>query len=611
MSKKYWIMTNSRVSRLSAALAGAFVTGVLAADGGPGGPLAQSETPTPRRLLPRVLVAPESPAESTPAPVERQPVPEIRQGIEVNPLQGPDPQDFGTIDAASGGFARALWGDTTAAFAAHLMGQLPRAIASPTVRDLLRRLMLTTALPPVQVEGKVATNLAALRVSQLQNMGLLGSAAALLDAAPNLHADPMLRLLHVENLLMRNDVAEACQEIRRPGIDLADRFWQHLLVFCHAAENNIAEASLGASLLSESSEPVDPVFMQLIDGFVGGETPIIDTVDQPTLLLLAMLRHANLPIPATSLENTAPPLLAMVAASPESDLDLRLAAAEKAVLYGAMTTDRLTSIYAGAPFSGEALGTALSTAQAARSPRGRALLFQAAAGQTVPTARAEVLQKALDFAAEDGVYPLSIRLYRTMLEAMVSSVELSWFAADAARALSALGRADLARPWMNGLRYQSVRDPAAKQALDSLWVMATLAKAPDAPERSFGSLEDWRKAVAAVEPEPSNMRIKDGMALLEIYGLPIESAQWAAALATFETRLTQLPDYAYRVFLGRAAEAGRFGETILLASIIIGQDGPAALGPAVLKDVVGALRSVGLEKEAHALIVEAAVGKRI
>jgi hypothetical protein len=549
-------------------------------------------------------VAPESPGDTTSAP-------EIRLGIEVNRLEKPDSQDFGTIDVSSGGFERTVWGDAKASFVAHLTGQLPPAIASPTVRDMLRRLFLTAALPPVQMNETAEINLAALRISQLQGMGLLGSAAALLDSAPNANSDPQLRRLRAENLLIRNDVSEACMETRRPGISLAERFWQYLLVFCHAAEGDLAEASLGAGLLSEGVEPVDPVFMQLIDGFVSGEMPKIDTLGTPTILLMAMFRHAKLGFPVESLKIASSPLLAMVALSPETDLDTRLAAAEKAVLYGAMTTERLTSLYGTASFASEELDTALSTAQTARSPRGRALLFLAAAGQNVPTARAEVLQKALDFAAEDGAYPLSIKLYRVMLESMESSVELSWFAADAARALSALGRDDLARPWMNGLRYESVRNPAAKHMLDSMWVLATLAKSPDETGRPFGTLGDWRKAILTIDPNPANRRIKEGMALLDIYGHPVAAEHWIAALTAFDSQSSNLPDYAYRVALNRAAAAGRVGETILLTSIIVGREGPGVIGLMVLKNIVGALRSVGLEKEAYALIVEAAVAKGI
>ena len=608
-------MINSRVSQITAALSGAAMMsltalGVLAIDGQLNVSRAQSEAPAPRRLLPRIPVVPERlPKKAEPAPVT--PAPEIRSGIEVNQLQGPDPQDFGTINALTGGLARNMWDGTSAALAAHLLGQIPAAIESRTLREMLRRMLLTAGTPPAAGPGEQAINLAALRVSQLQAMGLLRAAKALLDAAPKRNTDSVLQRLHAENSLMRHDIAGACAETKRPGTNLAARYWQQLLIFCHVAENNLAEASLGASLLAEGAEPADPVFILLVDGFVGGGTPKIDALDQPTSLLLAMLRYAKQPVPASALATTSPPLLAMIAASPESNLDLRLSAAEKAVRTGAMSTDRLTGIYLKAPFSGEDLDTALSTAQAARSPRGRALLYRVASGHNVPTARAEVLQRALDFAAEDDVYPLSTRLYQSMLEAMVPSVELSWFAADAVRALSALGRSDLARPWVNGLRYQSVRDPAAKFALDSLWPMTTLAGVPDETVIAVGSLEDWRAALAAVAPESSKARVKDGMALLDIAGHQFEPAQWTAALSGFETVSTRLPDYAYRAALRRAAAAGRLAETILLSSIVAGRDGLATLDVSLLAEVVDALRKVGLEKDAHALVLEAAVRRGI
>ncbi len=615
-------MNDSRVNGLAAAAAGVALTsmlafGSLAADGlrsAAGfrvGPLAQIDAPAPRRLLPRKRVEPESSESMAPEPEEKQSAREVRPGIEVNRLQGPDPQDFGTIDQLSGGFARNLWDGSTESLVAHLMGQLPDAITSPTIRDVLRRLLLTGAAPPVRDNAQEDVNLAALRVSRLQAMGLLGSASTLLEVAPNRGSDDSLLRLHAENLLTRDDVAGACADTGLSGINLADRYWQQLLIFCQIVDGNFDEASLGAGLLAESNDPVDPLFTSLVDGFFGGTMPTVERLDSPSPLLLAMLRYAKLPFPANSLEQATPPLLAMVAASPQSDLDLRLAAAEQAVRFGAMTKDRLTSIYSSAPFSGEDLGNALSTAEATRSPRGRALLYRAAASHDVPTARAEVLLKALAFAKDDGVYAFSIKLYRQMIETMTPSAELSWFAADAAHALYALGRGELAKPWLVGLRFETVRDPAAKLALESLWALATLTSAADPIGEAPGSIDTWRSAVATLEPQLAELRIKDATALLAIQGHQIDTDRWRTLLGTFEMRPARLPDFAYRSALAAAAQSGRFGEAVLLASIIVGRDGPADLDFSVLNEVVGAFRSIGLDEEAQALIVEVAVGKRI
>ncbi len=238
-------------------------------------------------------------------------------------------------------------------------------------------------------------------------------------------------------------------------------------------------------------------------------------------------------------------------------------------------------------------------------------MYQAATGHSVPTARAEVLQKALVFAEEDGVYPQSIRLYQSMLESMVPSAELTWFAADAARVLLALGRLELAESWVNAVRYQSVNDPVVKQALDSLWAMAKLAGASDESVLTTASFEDWWAAISANSTDPANARIKDGVALLEIFGYPIKEAQWEATLTGLEPVKVWLPDYAYRAAMRRAAAAGRLAETVLLSVIVTNGDGLGGLDASVLADIVEALRMVGLTAESKALIFEAAIDKRI
>ena len=51
----------------------------------------------------------------------------------------------------------------------------------------------------------------------------------------------------------------------------------------------------------------------------------------------------------------------------------------------------------------------------------------------------------------------------------------------------------------------------------------------------------------------------------------------------------------------------RVGETILLSLLVLGESGPAQANPTVLHKVIKSLRTIGLEEEARALAVEAAV----
>lgn len=62
--------------------------------------------------------------------------------------------------------------------------------------------------------------------------------------------------------------------------------------------------------------------------------------------------------------------------------------------------------------------------------------------------------------------------------------------------------------------------------------------------------------------------------------------------------------------LAEAAQAGRKGETILRALIVLGAGGPADAHPASVIEAVAALSRVGLTAEASALALEAALARR-
>jgi hypothetical protein len=57
--------------------------------------------------------------------------------------------------------------------------------------------------------------------------------------------------------------------------------------------------------------------------------------------------------------------------------------------------------------------------------------------------------------------------------------------------------------------------------------------------------------------------------------------------------------------LGKAADAVRTGETVLLALVALGPGGPARAAPATLALVISALKRLGLEEEARAVGLEA------
>jgi hypothetical protein len=59
--------------------------------------------------------------------------------------------------------------------------------------------------------------------------------------------------------------------------------------------------------------------------------------------------------------------------------------------------------------------------------------------------------------------------------------------------------------------------------------------------------------------------------------------------------------------LDAAADAGRRGETVLLATLAVADGGPATAAPEALAAAVRALARVGFEDEARRLAIEAAI----
>ena len=72
-----------------------------------------------------------------------------------------------------------------------------------------------------------------------------------------------------------------------------------------------------------------------------------------------------------------------------------------------------------------------------------------------------------------------------------------------------------------------------------------------------------------------------------------------------------LPGAAFLYALEDASEARRLGETVALALIVLGEAGPAESHDLALGAVLSGLTRVGLEREARALAIEAALANGI
>jgi hypothetical protein len=58
--------------------------------------------------------------------------------------------------------------------------------------------------------------------------------------------------------------------------------------------------------------------------------------------------------------------------------------------------------------------------------------------------------------------------------------------------------------------------------------------------------------------------------------------------------------------MARSADAGRIGQTVLVALVVLGEGGTAQADPVTLGAVVAALRQIGLGQDARLIALEAA-----
>ena len=535
-----------------------------------------------------------------------------REGISIQPLAY-DPSGAGTLTDAEGGLGADMWKGTPRVLIERLVPDLPAPLASPAMRALARRLLLTAATTPGDGDNAPGQpDLMAMRIERLYAMGDFRAARDLIALAPKRATDPAIQRVEAELSLLVNDLPGACAKI---GDDLQRRtqpYWQRLLAACQTIGGDKDGAMLSTAMLAESGDPGDQSVLALLDRIAGRSKAKVDSLPNATLLHLALLRHGKMAVPADVVKSESPAVLAALADSPSVTPETRLAAAEAGAAMGSVTPQRLSEIYAALEVPTAALEAAATAEAAPDGPRGRAILYQAATVQTDPAIRAAMLRKTFRKALEDGVYQPVVATFQPVLDGTPPAATLAFFAEDAARALYAQRRPVPARTWLKQLQFASAQDPAAEQAANALWVLAMLADPPPATTGGTAAMNAWEAALRAraeaakLAPGAAAHRIAVGYTLLDGVGEVVPADRWRALLGQ-SGATGGMSNVALRRALTAATLDRRRGETVLLALLALGTGGPAKASVETLQEVLTALRVVGLEADARALAIEAAV----
>lgn len=584
----------------------AAILGVLAVS--PGFAQTGGDAPPVSLSPPRPVVLPGS---DTPQPLP--PPVSGPSGIQVDALSSLSPDSVGTLGPAEGGLGSDMWRGTPRALADRLLPQLPAGTGSAAMRGLMRRLLLSTAIAP---EGPGTGSLLGRRLDRLTAMGDRAALADLLKVSPERGTDDSAQRAEADAQFLAGEVKQACAVVvGRIGAS-DDLHWRKALVFCQMVSGEGPKASLGASLLREQKIDDAPYF-ELLDAVAAPGKVTVASLPRPTALHIAMARVGKVKLPADVAGSGDPMVLAAVAVSPGLPPETQIDAAEKAEAAGALPTDTLRHIYGSVAFSKAEMANSLSKAEDNKSGLGRALLYRAVLAQTVPTAQAEAIAKALAHARDGGRYATAARVYQVHLQKLPPLSDHLWLAPEAIRALLAAGDEATAKTWIDALATAAQLSEEYQGMQAQLAPLTRLAGGAAAPW-SGNSVEAWwvqrnqpmKPIKGAKDTKTANPATADAailFTLLDAFGDVVPEALWREALGAPARDPGTVPSAALWRTLEQAAAGKRVAETTALALIGLGEGGPAKANPMFLRHAITALRMVGLEKDARALAVETAL----
>jgi hypothetical protein len=556
-----------------------------------------AETPPPAPEPAAAPAAAEEPARSEPKQPE----------IIVSDTPALNVDGVGLVDERSGGLPETLWKGSTRPVVDRLIALLPAVNTSPAARGLAERVLVSTGTAPMQPAGTPAGSFVAVRAERLLAMGRSTPAAGLARAVPQREDNEPLSRVLLDAALIEYDNAGACQIVRRRIGRSTTLYWQKALIFCQALAGEHDRAQLGLSLLREQRADDDPAFNRLVNALGGDQRPITDLAGTLGPLHLAMLRAARQQIPASAVERAEPTALRMIAQSPNTTIDTRLTAADRAEAAGALPTDALIQIFESVTIPIDDARAALDVMEKAPQPRAHAAIYRLAKAQSAGTARAEALARGWAIARTRGFFPAAARTTAPLLRELSPAPGLGWFAADAGRVLLLNGLGDEARKWHELARSEAAADARTDRSEVLLWPLLRIAGVDTAAPAS-AAVATWRAAQQQVDAAQMPARTAILTSLLEGFGDATDGSLSTLLLSgNVGPQTVTMPHPA--LWLGRdgAASAGRSGETALFVLASLPPEGAAGMPPQTLIALIQALRAVGLESDARALGLEAAI----
>lgn len=204
---------------------------------------------------------------SEPAPIAK---PErIEPTISVQPVSHISLDTLGLYDESNGGLSQKIWDNTDHARAEQLLNKLPDSIPADAIRQLVARLLLTSA--PGPQSANMQQNIFRPRIHALLQIGEASQAKRLLELAPKDRTNETLTRLEYTTHLLNNEPDWVCQNIAGTlaGSVQDIAFWKKISIYCLARAGKEAEAQLALDSTAEQNITYDEGFTALVDTLLG------------------------------------------------------------------------------------------------------------------------------------------------------------------------------------------------------------------------------------------------------------------------------------------------------------------------------------------------------
>ena len=267
------------------------------------------------------------------------PVTSGQGGISVGPLGELSSGSAGTLDPGEGGLDPNLWRDTNASRLIVLFSRLPVSVRSPAMHDLARRMLLSTAGPPTL--DTAVENFIAARLEVLIRLGDFNDASDLVGVLPGSALGDRARWHAVDALFWADDVIGACALTRNQIRVTPTPAWRKALMFCQASSGEIDAAGLSLALLHDRADQADQAFLAAAGKLLGQLPSAPPALDDG--LSFATTIAAEIAIPAEIVNGLGPAGVRALAGRAQIAAQTRLAAAERAASFGALSPEGLAA----------------------------------------------------------------------------------------------------------------------------------------------------------------------------------------------------------------------------------------------------------------------------